>query len=62
MLKAFLQQRNQDTDRISLEQYNKEIDEALAEVEAGKLYYPGGNGKKSRQMVREVRWPLSAQQ
>ena len=35
MLKAFLQQRNQDTDRISLEQYNKEIDEALAEVEAG---------------------------
>ncbi|HEY9342476.1 MAG TPA: hypothetical protein VIQ23_12905 [Hanamia sp.] len=35
MLKAFLQQRNQDTDRISLGQYNKEIDEALAEVEAG---------------------------
>ena len=35
MLKAFLQQRNQDTDRISLEQYNKEIDEALAEVEVG---------------------------
>jgi predicted transcriptional regulator len=35
MLKAFLQQRNQDTGRISLEQYNKEIDEALAEVEAG---------------------------
>jgi predicted transcriptional regulator len=35
MLKAFLQQRNQDTGRISLEQYNKEIDEALAVVEAG---------------------------
>ena len=35
MLKAFLQRRNEDTDRISMEQYNKEIDEALAEVEAG---------------------------
>ena len=35
MLKTFLQRRNEDTDRISIEQYNKEIDEALAEVEAG---------------------------
>ena len=35
MLKAFLQRRNEDTDRISMEQYNKEIDEALTEVEAG---------------------------
>jgi predicted transcriptional regulator len=35
MLKAFLQRRNEDTNRISIEQYNKEIDEALAEVEAG---------------------------
>jgi predicted transcriptional regulator len=35
MLKTFLQRRNEDTDRISLEQYNKEIDEALAEAEAG---------------------------
>ena len=35
MLKTFLQRRNEDADRISIEQYNKEIDEALAEVEAG---------------------------
>ena len=35
MLKALLQRRNEDTDRISMEQYNKEIDEALTEVEAG---------------------------
>lgn len=35
MLKTFLQRRNEDTDRISMEQYNKEIDEALTEVEAG---------------------------
>ena len=35
LLKTFLHRRNEDTDRISSEQYNKEIDEALAEVEAG---------------------------
>ncbi len=35
MLKTFLQRHNEDTDRISMEQYNKEIDEALTEVEAG---------------------------
>ena len=35
MLKTFLQRRNEDTDRISMEQYNKEIDEALTQVEAG---------------------------
>lgn len=35
MLKAFLQRRNEETDRISIEQYNKEIDEALAEAAAG---------------------------
>ncbi len=35
MLKTFLQRRNEDTDGLSLVQYNKEIDEALAEAEAG---------------------------
>lgn len=35
MLKTFLQRRNKENDRINLEQYNKEIDEALAEVENG---------------------------
>jgi hypothetical protein len=35
MLKTFLQGRSEDTDRISIEQYNREIDEALAEAEAG---------------------------
>ncbi len=35
MLKTFLQRRTENDDRISIEQYNKEIDEALAEVEAG---------------------------
>ena len=35
MLKTFLQRRNEDTDRISMEQHNKEIDEALTQVEAG---------------------------
>jgi len=35
MLKTFLQKRSVDAGRISIEQYNKEIDEALAEVAAG---------------------------
>lgn len=35
MLKTFLTGRIEDTGRISIEQYNREIDEALAEAEAG---------------------------
>lgn len=35
MLKTFLQKRSVDAGRISIEQYNKEIDEALEEVAAG---------------------------
>jgi hypothetical protein len=35
MLKTFLQGRIEDTGRISIEQYNKEIDEAIEEMEAG---------------------------
>lgn len=35
MLKTFLKGRSDETDRISIEQYNREIDEALAEVETG---------------------------
>lgn len=35
MLKTFLKGRSEEIDRISIEQYNREIDEALAEVEAG---------------------------
>ena len=35
MLKVFLQRRDSDIKRASIEQYNKEIDDALAEVEEG---------------------------
>lgn len=35
LLKTFLQRRHEDEGRISIDQYNKEIDEALAEVAAG---------------------------
>ena len=35
MLKTFLLRRNDDDGRISIGQYNREIDEALAEAEAG---------------------------
>lgn len=35
MLKTFLNSRTKTDSRITIEQYNKEIDEALAEAEAG---------------------------
>ena len=35
MLKTFLNNRAETVDSISIEQYNREIDEALAEAEAG---------------------------
>ena len=35
MLKVFLQRRDSDIKLASIEQYNKEIDDALAEVEEG---------------------------
>ena len=35
MLRTFLQRGIEDAKRISIEQYNKEIDEALAEVAEG---------------------------
>ncbi|HVS92940.1 MAG TPA: hypothetical protein VHE59_12945 [Mucilaginibacter sp.] len=38
MLKTFLRSREKDLPRISIEQYNKEIDEAIARVEAGDYY------------------------
>ncbi|MGY3214064.1 hypothetical protein [Mucilaginibacter sp. HD30] len=38
MLKTFLKGREKAVSRISVEQYNKEIDEAIARVEAGDFY------------------------
>ena len=35
MLKTFLESRTRTADPMSIAQYNKEIDEALAEAEAG---------------------------
>ena len=35
LLKTFLASRSGTAESVSIEQYNKEIDEALAEVEAG---------------------------
>lgn len=38
LLKTFVKGRKQNPERISIEQYNQEIDEALAEVERGEVY------------------------
>ncbi len=38
MIKTFLQRSNKDTGQVSLEDYNKDIDEAMAEVARGESY------------------------
>jgi hypothetical protein len=38
MLKAFVKGREKKSARISIEEYNKEIDEAISRVEAGEYY------------------------
>lgn len=38
MLKAFVKRREDNGGPISIEQYNREIDEAVARVEAGDFY------------------------
>jgi hypothetical protein len=38
MLKTFVKGREKKTTRITIKQYNKEIDEAIARVEAGEFY------------------------
>ena len=38
MLKTFIKGREKKATRISVAQYNKEIDEAIARVEAGEYY------------------------
>jgi predicted transcriptional regulator len=38
MLKTFIKGRQEHPGRISIEQYNKEIDEAMEEVKKGEVY------------------------
>ncbi|MGN6491615.1 MAG: hypothetical protein ACTHLE_06420 [Agriterribacter sp.] len=38
MLKTFLNGRDEPVNRIDLEQYNKEIDEAMEEIKKGETY------------------------
>ena len=38
MLKTFVKGRKKNAGRITIEQYNKEIDEAIARVEAGEFF------------------------
>jgi len=38
LLKTFVNGRKQPAEQITLEQYNREIDEALAEIERGDVY------------------------
>ena len=38
MLKTFLKGREVNTSHVGIEQYNREIDEAIARVEAGEYY------------------------
>jgi len=38
MLKTFLKDRERNPRRISIEQYNKELDEAMEEIKNGEVY------------------------
>jgi hypothetical protein len=38
MIKTFLQRNKKEEERVSLEEYNKDIDEAMAEVARGESY------------------------
>ena len=38
MLKTFVKNREDNVPRVSIEQYNQEIDEAIARVKAGEFY------------------------
>lgn len=38
MLKTFLKDRRENPGRITVEQYNKELDEAIEEIEKGEVY------------------------
>lgn len=38
MLKAFLKSRKENTEHTTVEQYNKEIDEAMEEVKCGEVH------------------------
>ena len=49
----FLQSRHQDTQRVSLEQYNRELDEANARVEAGDYLTQEQVEEASRQWLSE---------
>ena len=49
MLKTFVKGREKKTTRISVKQYNKEIDEAIARVEAGEFYTHEGVERMSKE-------------
>jgi hypothetical protein len=38
MLKAFITSRKENTERIDIEQYNKEIDQAMNDIKKGKVH------------------------
>ena len=38
MLKVFLNGRQENENRISIEQYNKELDEAMEQIKRGEVY------------------------
>ncbi|MEJ7821570.1 MAG: hypothetical protein WKF85_04570 [Chitinophagaceae bacterium] len=51
MIKTFLQSKKATPERMSIEQYNKEIEESEAEIEKGKSYTHEEVVKLSKQWV-----------
>jgi len=53
LVKAMAENYNDDDDRISIEQYNKEIDESIAQIESGKTYTHQEMGERIKQWAKK---------
>ena len=53
LVKALADSYNEDDDRISLEQYNKELDESIAQIERGEFYTHEEVGERIKKWAKK---------
>lgn len=53
LVKAMAENYNDDDDRISIEQYNRELDESIAQIERGETYTHEEMGERIRQWAKK---------
>lgn len=52
LVKAMAENYNDDDDRISIEQYNKELDESIAQIERGETYTHEEMGERIKKWAK----------